>query len=693
MIIEKIILENWQPYQGKVAEKTETIFDVSDVKNKKSAIIYGENGFGKSGFWESISWALYGRVMIGKNEKKLIETNFDNPDSKKTLINHNAVREKDLNVSVTIEFDHDGIKYRLTRRASPRTGVKSVERDSQMKITFDIYKIEEFTLVENPQEFINKIIPEGLARFFMFDGEHLEHYRDLMEKQHKTELIHSIEAILRLDCLTEGISECKRIGKNTNSDITKFESAAIKDQNIKKRVKELMHVVEKDKTERDGHLNELAGMQSEFETIKNWLNQFDKLKIAHETIERCNKRIAEINDTELPTKYAERSACFNNSWKIFIQDNVKASISSTNDIMERQKGQESQIQVLKDKIKIAEEAIEGDNCSHCGSELEKLSAEEIDIKYEEIEEHKNGIKKLMGKSQSPNPTILYEKMIKLNVLHTDKDLANVNIFTKQIRELQRELRDLERDKKTALEMAAPEKRRQVKAKITRRNNLIELMGLCNGQINFLEESIEEGEAAVASIVGGGLAEDEKSLAYQKAEIKKELIEELEVFLTEILSPYREAMRQQVEEYTSKVFMDCTNKKAEYDGIKIKDDFTISIKTKTGKFDEGGAGKGQWSLIAYSLLDALTKCSEIEFPFIIDTPGRSLGSENLDRVFNHLFFSADRQIILLPNEGELHPNKGNKNYGPYTAKTYIIQRNFDKENSKLIQMTKEGVKVE
>ena len=79
------------------------------------------------------------------------------------------------------------------------------------------------------------------------------------------------------------------------------------------------------------------------------------------------------------------------------------------------------------------------------------------------------------------------------------------------------------------------------------------------------------------------------------------------------------------------------------------------------------------MLAYSVLDALTTCSGIDFPLVIDTPGRSIDDEHLLRLYDYLFNSG-KQVFLFPEGSELKPEIGDKRYGHTCAATYELKLN-------------------
>ena len=118
-----------------------------------------------------------------------------------------------------------------------------------------------------------------------------------------------------------------------------------------------------------------------------------------------------------------------------------------------------------------------------------------------------------------------------------------------------------------------------------------------------------------------------TIAQNKKEEEIEVLSELISVWENVTDSHRENMRGHVESHATDVFMSLTNKKRSYGGLKISKDFQIDIVNKKGKPVAGSSG--QSALMAYSVLDALTRSSDIEFPLVVDTPARSIDDENLE----------------------------------------------------------------
>ncbi|MFP3511477.1 SMC family ATPase [Peribacillus sp. SIMBA_075] len=102
MWIKEIKINNFRNYKGEVS------FDL----DKKITILYGDNGFGKSSFFDAIEWCLTG--VINRFELNDNDNEFDNMD----LINEDALKQDNATCFVTLCFGN----YILKRHFSTDRG-------------------------------------------------------------------------------------------------------------------------------------------------------------------------------------------------------------------------------------------------------------------------------------------------------------------------------------------------------------------------------------------------------------------------------------------------------------------------------------------------------------------------------------------------------------------------------------------
>ena len=143
MKFRKVVLKNFRQFYG------EQTIRFSTSASKNVTLIHAENGTGKTAFLNAILWCLY----------EIHTNNFKDP---KALLNKVAKKENSKSYSVSIEFEDDKGNIFLVQRASGSQGQ-----------TFRVFEVvnDSHSPVDQPNSFINSVIPKDMAKYFFFQGE------------------------------------------------------------------------------------------------------------------------------------------------------------------------------------------------------------------------------------------------------------------------------------------------------------------------------------------------------------------------------------------------------------------------------------------------------------------------------------------------------------------------------------------
>lgn len=674
MILEKVFLQNWQPYFGKGKEKH--VFDFTTKKSnlRSSAILYGENTQGKSSFWEAIRFALHGSVPITlKDNKPLISFELD----ERPLLNVEAYEAGDYLSSVGLEFKHDGKKYNLTRSFYEKPTVSMPREDHHMTPNLEIKFSSTGKPVSDPQKFINDIIPENLLNFFMFDGERIEEYKQLLWDTEEIVLVNDIEKILRLTMFNDGISGCKAIAKSVDREIKSHKEGMINDASKLRKIREAKSKLDTQTSILEKATKELDQKIDDEAILAAWLNANDKAQVANQIIQSSTARIKAIK-TEKEVLKNKRSKMMNKSWTAIMRVTIENQILAIQKIIDRQSKEGQEVIALEQRNDHLHTLIAGEKCKSCNAQLKSPSTKDQAKYLLEIEANKSKIESLTGAKASPDPHDLITEERSLRLLLSTVNLSEIKEINTKMNLLDEETRQETQKLEKSTAAIDAVKRSEVATKHQERIILIGEIAVLRDLGTDIKEYVEELEREHSALVGSGsVGLGSKSKAHERAELKAHLLTGLDTLFEHSKLPFRQKMKAQVEKYATAVFLRCTNMRSTYAGLKIDGSFKINIIKKDGKTDAGS--KGQMALVAYSMLDALTRCSSIEFPFVIDTPGRSLDSKNMQRVFDHIF-DSNRQVICLPTPAELDPDEGDSRYAANVAVTYELKNNNNRSTA-------------
>ena len=234
----------------------------STNEKKRVTLNTGDNQAGKTSILNGIQYCLFGQL------KKRGDKTIKRSDAIKFL-NTNAKKDGNLKYQVGLVVQHGETKYKIERS----TEFESLDSNPKQKLFVEMDgKACEGNEAQN---LINKFFDSGVARFFLFDGEMLNEYEELIESEISNNKLaesikKSIEDVLRITTL-----------KQARKTLTEISSAELRKENKKQNAEHAAAATGKKIEELQNHLAEL---EKEKEKISEELL---KLKAEHD--EKWNK--------------------------------------------------------------------------------------------------------------------------------------------------------------------------------------------------------------------------------------------------------------------------------------------------------------------------------------------------------------------------------------------------------------------
>lgn len=191
----KMTLQDFGPYKG--------VQVIDFTNNPGVTIFWGNNGRGKTTLLNAFRFGLFGVIQRRNGVLKNLSE----------MGNTEAVAEGRYGFSVILDMTNDGDTYRLTRQLALRPGVKIPSGEEDYEKTLSLNKNGSILSPEDREHELNLIMPEKVARFFLFDAELLQEYEELLELNTSAgdQIKNSIEKILGVPVLQNGvvdIEEC-----------------------------------------------------------------------------------------------------------------------------------------------------------------------------------------------------------------------------------------------------------------------------------------------------------------------------------------------------------------------------------------------------------------------------------------------------------------------------------------------------
>ena len=141
---------------------------------KHVTLIHGDGKAGKSTIYRALRWVLYGSTGDELEYKDNLQ-----------LINNINREAGNFDMEVKLEFDVNDSTYIAQRNIRLKKGKKTCSQSADLDEFF--YVVKDGEQEEDAEKTIKKILDEDISDFFIFDGEKLQDYKDLIYANAKTE--------------------------------------------------------------------------------------------------------------------------------------------------------------------------------------------------------------------------------------------------------------------------------------------------------------------------------------------------------------------------------------------------------------------------------------------------------------------------------------------------------------------------
>ena len=711
MKINKLVLKNFRSYEE------ETTFDFSTTKEKNIILVGGKNGAGKSTIFEAIKLCIYGPMAY-----KYQGFNSSYISRIKSNINNNSLKNDtvDAFVSIDIELSESTEKntYTLVRQWT--------FKDKKLDEKFLVYKNfaiipldkEELNYFEN---YITSIISPKIFEFFFFDGEHLSEF--FIGKNSNTHLKQSLLSLCNFDTfdvLKNTIISTARSSKNANDEI---ELAKENYLSLENQLSEL--------NSKEEALNE------EFKEVSNKLEDLQQEKITLEKDFRKKGGVLAEERDSLNSKTIEletKRSLINQNIKDFCNDMlpflmVKNQITN----LEKQLKTESDNLLYSQlKSKLNTQYIK----SLLLNKIESSSLDEIaitvsealidDIKPNSYEENFKMIHNLSNDESNSLYSLIN------NILDFDTSYI-LNSF-KEYRDIAHELSNIRTKLNSSLEDEA------LNLYITDIGNLSNKIGHLSESKNLLNNSLDEIRLKINEVTSERDKSKSKYIDLLQSNKVVDMSSNLILMLDDIIKTLTDNKTKEIQDNFMYIFKKIIQKDNFIDFIDIDNNFNASlyinkmyyslelenlienigydeierkfgrlffddlfklynvenrsellnaIKTDTQsafltlrtKVDINGFSSGEKQIYILCLYWALLKASDIEIPFIIDTPYARIDETHRNNITSEYLSTISDQVIILSTNTEID-EKAYREIKPKLNGEYLIK--YDDKNRKTIQ---------
>lgn len=624
LVLKHIVIENFGPYK----KRNVIEFPVDGGVT----IVYGENMRGKTSLLNAIRYALFGKVVSrGSNTVNLYK-----------ISNWESASEGIYGFSVTLSFFYNGQDYELTRKYIPRNDIEYPQDDVDYREEYFLMKDGNVLGPMEKDIELSNIMPEQVSRFFLFDGELLQEYEDLLsdDKDMGRKITEAIEKILGVPVLTNARADLKELHQQAQKQESE---AAKKDQKTRNLGNHLSELNE----QRTYHEQEINRLQEELKDIKGKKlvieEELRKVERVESLLNERDKLIKDKNDfiEKMKVKKDKLKEVMGQLWKEGLNNKVNQLRTNINIEIEKIQNEQTKKAISKEFFERTVTALKEGICPTCNQELNEMAIHhlkditEIETTFGAIENNRlNDLLQLRARLQGfqvSNKSELAKEII------NDIDDYKVEIFTIQDRidEINESISGIDQ--------------KGIRGKRTDYDKVIK-------EIIYIEQGIEAEQEQLNKkddlIRGLEKRLDKESGEALKSESRRrEIYSKLSGLFSEGVALYRDLLRKKIEEDATDLFIRLTTEN-EYKGLRINESYGLTIIHQDGS-PIPIRSAGAEHIVALSLMGALQKNAPLKGPIIMDSPFGRLDKTHTINVVKALPIMAE-QVTLLVYEQELDP---------------------------------------
>lgn len=627
--INKLVIDNFGPYQNNQTLE----FPAGDGVT----FVWGENGFGKTSLQNCIRFALWG-IVYNRNYEECQLANFVNLD---------AV-DAQKNMSVKLFMTYDGDEYELTRmlkRVPGTSGKNDADYDHKLYLKHSGSMMGQ----DEAEHFLNTVLPEKISRFYLFDGELLRQYENLLEDSTSNDVIKtSIENILGLPILEganknllstvaiyqQTYTKVSAANERTRNDSTALEGLIQLDQELNKSLNEM-------KEQRKTLVGEISDLEDAFAANKRYAELLLQEKDIKSRIETTSQLMEEeIKDLRIRMKSA---------WTIAFDKVI-------NEIIEQKSKDLSALISRIGNIK-TNESIASMLNKIINREVTSCPVCEKDISIDELSKLREKLISLQESIDPKNSEQVLALKQEIDTINSFKKNMDKDSLTKLLSNVDSKQSAISLDE---VDLAEIKKKKAEFHNSSSDDEIMELQPKYKKKLNeltLLEEGIVKQEDEITKNKAAIDKLNAKILKQANADGKKAsddliLCKAIQDIFEKAVGKFRDDLKSRVQADAEDIFTKISHMPA-YTGLKINDNYGLEILTSSGRVVPNRSA-GYEQVVALSLVGALHKNAPISGPIVMDSTFQRIDPRHRSNTLKSLPVLGD-QIIVLAYPTEVNQN--------------------------------------
>lgn len=648
-----LAVENFGPFKG-----TQTI----DFTNENGVtIIWGNNGRGKTTLLNIFRYALFGRY---KNRRG---TEVDLT----TLPNIEGRAEGNYNFKVVLKMINNSTRYELTRQCKVRQGVV-VPKSNDDYETLVFLKENGSVLAPDARTHVLKVImPDEVSRFFLFDGELLQEYEELLLEGTEvgSKIKDSIEKILGVPVLTNSAIDSQAVLEEYRKEKSKIAQSNAQTQKIATQ----MEGLEAEKREQSAELErlqgELAGQYEERSRLEDTLQQSEHVKTLLDKMDGLESEIATKKGNRVDI-LAQIVAQTKDAWRGLVSYRVDSILQTVTAALSELENREATHAI---EIRLVDDMKQAAHAHHCQLCDQDVDEHHVQALLDRINAYTRGGSGLNSEEQVALQSLRVRKAT-LESMRAASKAEILSLLETQLDKLEVEIDDSERQLKAVREELerhgdVEELANSTKAAVTSLAQCLKKIENLKEGIQFTKDKLKDIDNALSTLETK-LNRVSTDVDLLRAGKKVSVCEQIHDIFEKGIAAYRDKLKTDVERDATELFVGISND-PDYVRLKINDNYGLSMVHVSGELVPLRSA-GFEHVVALSLIGALHKNAPLRGPIIMDSPFGRLDPDHKRNITKSLP-NMSEQIVLLAYTHEVDEQQAREMLADALKKEYRLTR--------------------
>ena len=605
-------------------------------------VVYGDNMRGKTSLMNAIRYAFFGEVVArGERTRGIL-----------TACNRDLVTAGKYGFTVGLSLRYEGADFDLMREAVPKVPVPQGNQDFTTLVS-----LRRSGIVLGPADrtaLFRAMLPKDVARFFLFDGELLDQYAELLisESEAGRVISESIEHILGVPVLRDARDHLTVLASTASRASAKEASKHQKTQAIGNALQTANDVKEAHEKERDRKTAELEDLLAKREEIETELRHQEAYAAAVERLDRARKDLNAARTVQ-EVKAAELKGAMSDAWRTVLDEPVaRAKVMA-------QKAVKEAFALLMTSLRV--DAIENRHCSTCDQDVPESVCS-----------------RLKPSLPANSPAVSVGDYAGITALARRSDLdgfkqkdvrAEVRLISEAMRQARLDEADAQgriADANKILEDQDPDELRRRKMTLTELGGKIRA---AQDAIAGEQTRVGEQDTAIARLTRRLETAGTPELA--EFQQRERLLARVRAVFEDAVDRYKAALRERVQDSATELFLQMTTEKKDYASLAINDHYGLTIIHKDGRAEDSRSA-GAEQVVALALMGALQANAPLRGPIVMDTPFGRLDPQHTANVVKTLPSMAE-QVVLFVQEGEIDRTTVRELLGNHLLREYQLDK--------------------